>query len=96
MTDWRNSKYLAFAWSGLSASGLTERWAVTSMSSGDRLGGVAWYGPWRQYTFDPERGTLFNSGCLAEIAAFLVEMTEAQRKRRSAPVEAEEVTHDQS
>lgn len=86
---WRESKYLGFAWAGLSASGKTEIWRVTSMSSGDLLGGVAWYGPWRQYVFEPEDGTVFNDGCLTDIADFLAEMTAAHRRRASRAPETE-------
>ena len=77
--SWRKSKYLGFAWAGLSASGKTEIWRVTSMSSGDLLGGVCWYGPWRQYVFEPEDGTVFNNGCLNDISDFLSEMNAARR-----------------
>lgn len=79
---WRDSKYLGLSWAGTSASGKTEVWRVTSMSSGDLLGGVCWYGPWRQYVFEPEDATVFNSGCLADIRDFLVEMNTAHREAR--------------
>ena len=40
-------------------------------SSGDVLGEVKWYGPWRQYCFYPAFSTVFNSGCLDGIVDFL-------------------------
>ena len=49
----------------------TKRWSVIAKRSGMSLGVIAWYGPWRQYTFDPEAGTTFNVGCLNDIARFL-------------------------
>ncbi len=35
------------------------------------LGGVQWYGPWRQYCFFPSNDTIFNEQCLDDIAEFL-------------------------
>ena len=89
MTDWRDSKYLAFAWAGTSESGRTERWAVTSTSSGDRLGTVSWYGPWRQYVFEPMPDCVFNDGCLADITGFLSEVNAARRAGRRPVVRRE-------
>jgi len=45
-------------------------WAVLS-NDGSELGVISWYGPWRQYTFDPISGATFNSQCLEDVAAFL-------------------------
>lgn len=80
LTNWRMSRYLDFAWAGRSSSGRTQRWSVTSKSSGARLGIVSWYGPWRQYVIEPEPGCVFNNGCLNDISAFLTEMNENQRR----------------
>ena len=79
MADWRNSKYLLFSWSGQSASGRTNRWTVDAARSGDLLGQVEWYAPWRQYVFEPEPGCVFNVGCLDDISAFLAEQNQARR-----------------
>ena len=43
---------------------------------GAELGRVSWYGPWRCYTIEPDEGTVFNSTCLRDIAAFLAEQTQ--------------------
>jgi hypothetical protein len=71
----------------LSRGRRTTVWDVRSRSRGDLLGRVQWYGPWRQYTFWPEAGVIFNPGCLDEITAFCRAETagrlRASRRRRS-------------
>ena len=44
---------------------------------GDRLGQVRWFGSWRQYCFFPsdELSTVFNVGCLNDIANFIVNLS---------------------
>ena len=49
----------------------TRQWSIISQSSGDILGAIKWYGAWRQFTFFPMPGTIWNSGCLTEIHEFL-------------------------
>jgi len=79
--SWRDSKYLDFSWLGKSATGRTHRWTVDAKRSGDILGVVEWYGPWRQYVFQPDPNTEYNKGCLLDIADFLDEMNAEQRNR---------------
>lgn len=62
----------------------THTYRVVSMSKGILLGEVKWHGPWRQFCFFPEDGTLWNSDCLATIQDFLAEL-KAQRKRTIIP-----------
>lgn len=80
MAGWRDSEYIRFSWLGQSASGLTNRWTVDAVRSGDLLGQVEWYARWRQYVFIPEPGTVFNRGCLHDIADFVAEQNVGQRK----------------
>ncbi len=49
---------------------------------GDCLGTIAWYGLWRQYTFDPVQGSTFNRDCLLDIAAYLERINKAHREGR--------------
>jgi len=49
----------------------TTVWAVESISTGNRLGVVEWYGPWHQYTFTPDVGTVYNGACLGNIRLFI-------------------------
>lgn len=80
--SWRNSKYLDFSWLGQSSTGRTQRWTVDGKRSGDILGVVEWYGPWRQYVFAPDPDTVFNLGCLLDIADFVAEQNAKQREER--------------
>lgn len=52
---------------------------VRSERSNAHLGTIAWYSHWRQYTFSPQPETIFNTGCLEEIANELVRMTQQHR-----------------
>jgi hypothetical protein len=63
--------------------GKTTRWRVMS-NHGDQLGTVAWFGRWRQYTFDPVPQSTFNRECLLDIAAYLERVNKEHRERRSA------------
>lgn len=53
--------------------------AVVSARSQVELGLIAWYSPWRQYVFYPEDATLWNPGCLDEIAEHARKMTAGHR-----------------
>lgn len=53
---------------------------VWSKKSSDRLGLIKWHGPWRQYAFFPENGTLFNIGCLYYIQIHMKGMMDKRRK----------------
>ena len=48
------------------------------------LGRVSWWGPWRRYAFFPEVGTLYESQCLHDIAAFCDWLMDEHRRRRPA------------
>lgn len=58
----------------------TSVWACCSHSDKIRLGIVKWHGPWRQYCFWPESGTIFNSSCLADIQDFMGQLKAAQEE----------------
>lgn len=60
----------------------TDTYRILSNHGGE-LGRVAWFGRWRQYTFDPAPSTTFNNACLTDLAAFLAEVNAAHRKVRS-------------
>jgi hypothetical protein len=48
----------------------TKRWAVVAKEGGHKLGDIRWYGPWRQYTFQPVAHTVFERQCLRDLADF--------------------------
>ena len=65
---------------GASKSGKTRVFDVLNRKSGDELGMIAWFGPWRQYTFRADPLAVFSAGCLNDIAAFVEEQTDLQRR----------------
>ena len=59
---------LEFKENGLSKSGKTKLWIVSS--NGLDLGSISFFGRWRKYCFYPEQNMLFDHICLNEIAGF--------------------------
>jgi hypothetical protein len=53
---------------------------VVSKSSGQSLGRIYWYGPWRQYIFEPESETIWSCGCMQEVMNFIQKLM-LKRKR---------------
>lgn len=51
----------------------TNIFQVISNHSGDLLGEIKWFGRWRQFCFFPEPGTVWNTGCMASVQAFIAE-----------------------
>lgn len=49
----------------------------------DRIGSIRWYGPWRQYCFEPAALTVFSMGCMADITAFIVRLMDERRTRKT-------------
>jgi hypothetical protein len=41
--------------------------SVINKVSGDELATIEWYPYWRQYTFQPDYGCVWNQTCLAEV-----------------------------
>jgi hypothetical protein len=76
----RIGKYLTVQWLGV-VGRKTEVWQVFG-DSGAVLGWVKWWGPWRQYTFQPEPRTVFHAGCLSDLAAFLTRKNSVHREAR--------------
>lgn len=64
----------------------TKVWAV--LTNGMPLGYIQWYAHWRRYTLFPVSGTLWDAGCLREVAKFCEDRTKVQqheaRVRREA------------
>jgi hypothetical protein len=61
-------------------SSLTERWAVLTLRR-ERLGGIGWYGPWRQYVFYPATESLFSKGCMDDIAEMIAHLQKKWKAR---------------
>lgn len=57
----------------------TRFWRIYNKRSCSMLGSVEWMSDWRQYVFRPCIGTVYSSGCLDDIAAFVREQNVAQK-----------------
>jgi hypothetical protein len=63
---------------GLTSSGKTKIFNVRTQD--DRhLGSILWHAPWRRYCFYPVENTLFDYGCMNQIAEF-IEQQMAERR----------------
>jgi len=49
----------------------TSVWSCRNNASGEEIGRVQWYGPWRQYCFYPAWDSVFSMGCLDDIRNFI-------------------------
>jgi len=67
--------YIHFVDSGTTMYGLTRIWLVKTLAGGS-LGEIRWYAPWRKYCFYPQSETVFDKGCLRDIADFCENRTE--------------------
>ena len=75
----KETRYLIFT--EISDTGKTLAISVDSRHRGHRLGVIKWYGPWRQYTFWPQAGCVFNRECLWNIAAFCDTLMQDRRRK---------------
>jgi len=57
----------------------TNVYHVRAKSSGEYLGRVAWYFPWRQYVFEPATATIWSRGCLMEVITFIEKLMEERK-----------------
>lgn len=72
------TKYLTF----IDATPANRKTAVVwvqSVSHGNILGEIKWYGAWRQYTFWPRANTIWNTQCLAEVNERIEALMAARR-----------------
>lgn len=63
------SEWLEFHRQDPIAGRKTLSWHVRG-KSGTHLGVLEWYAPWRQYVLKPAWPTIFNRGCLRDVADF--------------------------
>ena len=71
------SKYLNF--NLITQGEKTNQYAVTSKAS-ILLGKIKWYGAWRRYVFFPNTETIFDAGCLSDIATFITNLMNERKK----------------
>lgn len=53
---------------------------IYSKSSGNRLGFIEWYSPWRQYIFEAEYAIIWNYTCLQDVVSVINQLM-AERKK---------------
>lgn len=67
---------------------VTQRWVIESLS-GDYLGEVRWFPPWRRYAYTPSACSgivWFEQDCLREIAQFIEDRTREHKEKRRLPM----------
>lgn len=60
----------------------TYTYCVFALASSVFLGIVKWRPGWRKYVFEPQPDTVFDCGCLREMADFLDQQTTMQKRKR--------------
>jgi hypothetical protein len=75
-------KYIRFEKGPPKAKTLT--WFVVNKESGEAIGEIKWYGPWRRYSFFPFPETVYESDCLKDIGWFLIRATATHKTARLA------------
>ena len=83
-----DSKYLDFQPADMRPGHKTQ-WVAVFSKRGMALGYIEWYGPWRQYTFNPTPDTTFNNGCLREIADYCEQLNSEQRAALATGADAD-------
>lgn len=54
-----------------------------SNKSGDKLGVIVWYAPWRRYVFSPmEEKLFFDSKCLKDIVGYIDDLMAERKKKK--------------
>ena len=71
--------YIEFIEGHASASGKTRTWIIHPKGNPAILGRIAWFAPWRKYTFEAAQSVVFDQACLREIATFIETKTKEHR-----------------
>jgi protein tyrosine phosphatase len=61
-----NESHLSFE--RLATKNKTAVEAVVSVRTGEEIGLVKWYSPWRRFAFFPNEKTVWDAGCLKEVS----------------------------
>lgn len=61
-------------------NGKTRVLSLVNKSSGDCIGVIKWYGPWRQYCFYPSPMSVWSDGCLVVVQEILTKLRYERRK----------------
>lgn len=61
----KETKYLKFIVTKLKPKTVVV--GVYNITHNEVIAEIEWYGPWRQYTFTPKEGTVWNKECLIDV-----------------------------
>ncbi len=75
-------KFLSFHEDGTIPGGTTLFVRVMTADGRGLLGTIRWFAAWRRYTFYPFSDTLFDAGCLREVADYLEKMMQDHAKKK--------------
>lgn len=75
-----DSEYLSFMEDD-HYEGKTKRIVVLSKRHGTILGEIKWFGAWRQYTFWPDRQTVWNTQCLEDVQSCICALMDERKKK---------------
>lgn len=76
------AKLLTFTLLPTDSKRVTHIWSVTGRGTEHHLGVVRWKNTWRRFVFEPFDFTVFDAGCLRELADFCVAATEKHKVSR--------------
>jgi hypothetical protein len=61
----------------------TKNFIVTNKKSGDHLGWINWYPPFRKYAFTSACDIVYDPNCLNDISSFLTNLMKEHKKQKS-------------
>ena len=73
-------KYIQFVKRATTDKRITSVWRCKNRKSGQELGIVRWYAPWRKYCYFPTSQAVYSPGCLEDIADFISKEMEKRKK----------------
>jgi hypothetical protein len=84
--DWQAvmTNYLRFELQPKPKGKKTDVWLVVTVRGSNVIGRVCWWPQWRQYTFMPNQGTVWNQDCLRVLADFCEGATRVHRREKMA------------
>jgi hypothetical protein len=84
MNEIFRSKYLKVTEMRMDAKRTTMRYSVCAVDGSGQMGTIKWYSPWHGYCFFPFGETVFDKGCLRQVADWCHELTVEYNKFQQA------------
>jgi len=79
MLDFFEYKYFTVKQQPLQPGRKTHVYLVINNREKYTIGRIEWYGPWRQFCFFPDAGTVWSAGCLDDIQDMLRSLAKPAR-----------------